>query len=67
MEPSPTETSTSTDTGVSTSTEDNHALSHDSPDDTLGVELKEVFARLAADEHAGDAPKEPDEDEPHEA
>ena len=49
------------------STTDEHALSHDSPDDTLGVELKEVFARLAADEHAGDAPKKPDEDEPHEA
>ena len=46
---------------------DEHALSHDSPDDTLGVELKEVFARLAADEHAGDEPKEPDEDEHHEA
>jgi hypothetical protein len=64
-EPSPTEPATSAAT--STSTEDEHALSHDSPDDTLGVELKEVFARLAADEHAGDAPKEPDEDEPHEA
>jgi Family of unknown function (DUF5317) len=67
-----TETDTSTEpnlteTSPSTSTEDKHALSHDSPDDTLGVELKEVFARLAADEHAGDAPKESDEDEPHEA
>jgi Family of unknown function (DUF5317) len=76
-EPSPPEPSTSaepntsasadTSTTTSTSTEDKHALSHDSPDDTLGVELKEVFARLATDEHAGDAPKEPDEDEPHEA
>jgi hypothetical protein len=43
------------------------ALSHDSPDDTLGVELDEVFARLAADEHAGEAPKEPDRDEHREA
>jgi Family of unknown function (DUF5317) len=82
MEPSPTatsmsaETSTEKDTSTkpsateaspSTRTEDKHALSHDSPDDTLGVELKEVFARLAADEHPGDAPKESDEDEPHEA
>jgi Family of unknown function (DUF5317) len=61
-ETSPTE-SASTATG--TSTEDKHALSHDSPDDTLGVELKEVFARLAADEQAGDVAKKPDEDEPH--
>jgi len=82
MEPSPTAPSTSaatstetdtsrepnlTETSPSTNAEDKHALSHDSPDDTLGVELKEVFARLAADEHAGDAPKESDEDEPHEA
>ena len=52
---------------MATSTTDKHALSHDAPDDTLGVELNEVFARLAADDHAGDAPKEPDEDEPHEA
>jgi Family of unknown function (DUF5317) len=50
-----------------TSTKDEHALSHDSPDDTLGVELNEVFARLAADDHAGDAPKEHGTDEPHEA
>ena len=42
-----------------------HALSHDSPDDTLGVELDQVYARLAADEHAADMPKEPREDEPH--
>jgi len=41
-----------------------HALSHDSPDDTLGVELDQVYARLAADEHAADTP-EPREDEPH--
>jgi hypothetical protein len=65
--PLPTETSTITDTITSPSTEDEHALSHDSPDDTLGVELKEVFARLAADDHAGEGPKEPGEDEPHEA
>jgi hypothetical protein len=50
-----------------TRTEDKHALTHDSPDDTLGVELKEVFARLAADDRAGEGPKEPDDDEPHEA
>ena len=66
-----TTTSTDTDTDTSTSTdtrtEDKHALTHDSPDDTLGVELKEVFARLAADDHAGEGPKEPDDDEPHEA
>jgi len=41
-----------------------HALSHDSPDDTLGIELDQVYARLAADEHAADTP-EPREDEPH--
>lgn len=61
--PLPTEASTST----TTSTQDKHALTHDSPDDTLGVELKEVFARLAADEHTGKTPKEPDEDDRHEA
>jgi Family of unknown function (DUF5317) len=55
----------STEPTTSASAEDKHALSHDSPDDTLGVELEEVFARLAADEHAGDAPKEPDDDETH--
>jgi hypothetical protein len=65
--PLPTETSTITRTDTSTHTEDEHALSHDSPDDTLGVELKEVFARLAADDHAGEGPNEPDEDEPDEA
>ena len=73
--PLPTEptttTTTSPDTDTSTSTdtrtEDKHALTHDSPDDTLGVELKEVFARLAADDHAGEGPKEPDDDESHEA
>ena len=73
--PLPTEptttTTTSPDTDTSTSTdtrtEDKHALTHDSPDDTLGVELKEVFARLAADDHTGEGPKEPDDDEPHEA
>ena len=52
---------------MGTSTTDEHALSHDAPDDTLGVELDEVFARLAADDHAGDAPKEPEKDEPHDA
>ena len=68
--PSPdTDTNTDTDTDASTDTrtEDKHALTHDSPDDTLGVELKEVFARLAADDHAGEGPKEPDDDAPHEA
>jgi len=62
-----TSTSADTDTDTSTSTEDEHALSHDSPDDTLGVELKEVFARLAADDHVAGEPKKPDEDDPHEA
>lgn len=42
-----------------------HALSHDSADDTLGVELDQVYARLAGEEHAADAPKEPGEDAPH--
>jgi len=39
-----------------------HALKHDSEDDTLGVEIDEVYARLAADEHA-EAGAKPDEDE----
>jgi uncharacterized protein DUF5317 len=47
------------------SAKEQHALSHDSPDDTLGVELDQVYARLAADEHAADASPKPDEDEPH--
>ncbi len=47
------------------SAKEQHALSHDSPDDTLGVELDQVYARLAADEHAADASSKPDEDEPH--
>ena len=42
-----------------------HVLSHDSPDDTLGVELDQVYARLAGDEHGADASPKPDEDEPH--
>jgi hypothetical protein len=42
-----------------------HALSHDSADDTLGVELDQVYARLAGDERGGDAPQKPEEDEPH--
>ena len=40
-----------------------HALKHDSNDDTLGVEIDQVYARLAADEHAEAHPK-PDDDEP---
>jgi len=47
------------------SAKEQYALSHDSPDDTLGVELDQVYARLAADEHAADASPKPDEDEPH--
>lgn len=39
------------------------ALEHDTTDDTLGVELDQVYARLAADDHAEPGP-EPDEDEP---
>ncbi len=54
-------------TSTSTSTKDKHALSHDSPDDTLGVELDQVYARLAADEHPGEAATEREEDEAHEA
>ena len=46
------------------SVKETHVLSHDSADDTLGVELDQVYARLAADEHAADTP-EPREDEPH--
>jgi Family of unknown function (DUF5317) len=46
---------------------DDHALSHDSPDDTLGVELKEVYARLAADENTAELPLvHDDDDEPRE-
>jgi hypothetical protein len=72
LPPEPTTTTTTspdtdTDTSTDSRTEDKHALTHDSPDDTLGVELKEVFARLAADDHAGEGPKEPDDDAPHEA
>jgi len=40
-----------------------HVLSHDSADDTLGVELDQVYARLAGDEHGPDALPRPDEDE----
>jgi Family of unknown function (DUF5317) len=42
-----------------------HVLSHDSADDTLGVELDQIYARLAGDEHGADASPKPDEDEPH--
>src|SRR5256714_12570619 len=47
------------------SAKEQHALSHDSPDDTLGVELDQVYARLAADEHAAYASSKPDEDVSH--
>jgi Family of unknown function (DUF5317) len=40
------------------------ALSHDSADDTLGVELKEVYSRLAADDHVRELPFAPDTDKP---
>jgi hypothetical protein len=40
-----------------------HVLSHDSADDTLGVELDQVYARLAGDEHGPDVLPKPDEDE----
>lgn len=39
------------------------ALKHDSKDDTLGVEIDQVYARLAADEHT-EARAKPDDDEP---
>jgi uncharacterized protein DUF5317 len=42
-----------------------HVLSHDSADDTLGVELDQVYARLAGDEHGPDALPKADEDESH--
>ena len=42
-----------------------HVLSHDSADDTLGVELDQVYARLAGDERGADASPKPDEDEQH--
>jgi Family of unknown function (DUF5317) len=45
---------------------DKDALSHDSPDDTLGVELQEVYARLAADENTAELPLVQDDDEPRE-
>jgi Family of unknown function (DUF5317) len=48
----------------SSSATEKHALSHDSADDTLGVELNQVYARLAGDEHGGEAPRKPDADEP---
>jgi hypothetical protein len=38
-------------------------LKHDSPDDTLVVEVDQVYARLAADDHA-EATAKPDDDEP---
>jgi hypothetical protein len=41
-----------------------HALKHDSNDDTLGVEIDRVYARLAADDDV-EASAEPD-DEPRE-
>ena len=47
------------------SVKETHVLSHDSADDTLGVELDQVYARLAGDEHGPDASPKPDEDEPH--
>jgi len=40
-------------------------LSHDSADDTLGVELNQVYARLADDERGPGASPKSDEDEPH--
>jgi hypothetical protein len=40
-----------------------HVLSHDSADDTLGLELDQVYARLAGDEHGPDVLPKPDEDE----
>jgi hypothetical protein len=42
-----------------------HVLSHDSADDTLGVELDQVYARLARDEHGADGSPKPADDEPH--
>ena len=42
-----------------------HALKHDSKDDTLGVEIDQVYARLAADDHA-EASAKTDDDEPRE-
>jgi Family of unknown function (DUF5317) len=46
---------------------DSHVLSHDSPDDTLGVELDQVYARLAADENTAELPLVHDrDDEPRE-
>jgi hypothetical protein len=42
-------------------------LSNDSAEDTLGVELKEVYARLAADDHVRELPFAPDTEKPDEA
>ena len=50
----------------SPSAHDNDPLSPDSPDDTLGVELNQVYARLAADEHSRELPLQHDDDEPRE-
>jgi hypothetical protein len=47
----------------SPSAHDNDPLSPDSPDDTLGVELNQVYARLAADEHSRELPLQHDDDE----
>jgi hypothetical protein len=45
---------------------DKDPLSPDSPDDALGVELNQVYARLAADEHSRELPFQHDDDEPRE-
>jgi hypothetical protein len=46
---------------------DKDPLSPDSPDDTLGVELNQVYARLAADEYSHELPfQHDDDDEPRE-
>ena len=50
---------------ASPSAKETHVLSHDSADDTLGVELNQVYARLADDERDPGASPKPDEDEPH--
>jgi hypothetical protein len=49
---------------ASPSAKETHVLSHDSADDTLGVELNQVYARLAGDERGPGASPKPDEDEP---
>ena len=61
--PAPAPAPAQTYTSPAAATE--HALKHDSNDDTLGVEIDQVYARLATDDHA-EASAKTDDDEPRE-